>query len=171
MPKVYLIEGPVGSGKSTYAKDLARQTLGVHIALDQWFAALFSPDRPAGGFLPSWYGERKQRLLEVIWKHGQEILASGTDAILELGLIQGAPRRDFCRRVLAEGHDLEVHVLDAPHEVRRDRVRGRNTGKGETFAMVVPDEVFELASKLWEPPDEAECDEYAVNFVARPPQR
>lgn len=51
MPKVYLIEGPVGAGKSTYSAALARQTQGVHIALDEWFAALFSADRPASDFV------------------------------------------------------------------------------------------------------------------------
>ena len=49
MPTVHLIEGPVGAGKSTYASALARRTNGVHIALDEWFAALFSPDRSQVG--------------------------------------------------------------------------------------------------------------------------
>lgn len=31
--------------------------------------------------------------------------------------------------------------------------------------MVVPDHVFEMASKLWEPPDELECEEFEVSFV------
>jgi predicted kinase len=165
MPKVYLIEGPVGAGKSTYAASLALQTRAVHIAIDEWFAVLFSPDRPVGEFAPAWYIERKQRLLEVVWNHSRRILASGSDALLELGLIQRLPRIDFCRRVQAEGFDLVVHVLDAPYEVRRARVQRRNTEKGETFAMVVPDRVFEMASELWQAPDEVECEEYPVEFI------
>ncbi len=31
--------------------------------------------------------------------------------------------------------------------------------------MVVPDHVFEMASKLWESPDELECEEFEVSFV------
>ncbi len=52
MPRVHLVEGPVGAGKSTFAASLAARTGGVHIALDAWFARLFSPDRPAGDFIP-----------------------------------------------------------------------------------------------------------------------
>ncbi|MBN8758128.1 MULTISPECIES: AAA family ATPase [Variovorax] len=164
MPQVHLIEGPVGAGKSTYSARLAQETGGVHIALDEWFAALFSPDRPAGDFIP-WYIERKDRLLELIWRHARRVMASGTDAILELGLIQRQGRTAFCRRVQDEGFALTMHVLDAPLDVRRERVRRRNVEQGPTFSMVVPDPVFELASSLWEAPDEIECEEYEVRFV------
>ena len=68
-------------------------------------------------------------------------------------------------RVGAEGYELVVHVLDAPLEVRRERVQRRNDEKGATFAMVVPDHVFEMASRLWEAPDDVERSEYAVTFV------
>lgn len=164
MPRVNLIEGPVGAGKSTFALALALKTDGVHIALDEWFSTLFSPDRPAGDFVP-WYIERKERLLGLIWIHSRRILASGRNVILELGLIQRKGRIEFCRKVLDGGFELEVDVLDAPREVRRERVQRRNSEKGSTFSMVVPDVVFEMASNLWEPPDELECNQYAVEFV------
>jgi predicted kinase len=165
MPKVHLIEGPVGAGKSTYASALALRTNGVHVALDEWFAALFSPDRPASDFV-RWYTLRKERLLALIWTHGRRLLASGTDVLLELGLIQRESRVAFGRQIQDEGFELVVHVLDAPLDVRRERVRRRNAEKGPTFAMVVPDHVFEMASGLWEAPDEVECSEYEINFVS-----
>lgn len=164
MPVVRLIEGPVGAGKSTYAAALAARTGGVHIALDAWFARLFSPDRPAGDFIP-WYVERKERLLALIWAHAQSILASGTDVILELGLIQREPRRQFCRQVLDSGFALLMTELDAPRELRRARVRRRNEERGATFSMVVPEAIFELASDRWEPSDELERESYAVERV------
>lgn len=164
MPIVYIIEGPVGAGKSTHATVLAAQSQGVHIALDEWFARLFSPDRPDGDFIP-WYIERKDRLLELIWNHAQRILAANKDVILELGLIQRGPRVEFCRKVRDCGHEPVLQVLDAPLEVRRERVKRRNSERGATFSMVVPDHVFDLASRLWEAPDEVECDEFEVEFV------
>jgi predicted kinase len=165
MAKLHLLEGPVGAGKSTFAKSLAEQEQTIHIALDEWFARLFSPDRPDGEWIP-WYVERKSRLLELIWSHSQEILASGTNVILELGLIQRAGRLAFYRRAIDAGVDLQVHVLDAPRELRRERVKRRNTEKGETFSMVVPDQVFEMASDLWEAPDDAELKDFPVTLVS-----
>lgn len=164
MPIVHLIEGPVGAGKSTFSAALAPRTQGVHIALDEWFVTLFSPDRPAGDFVP-WYIERKERLLGLIWSHSRRLLASGRDVVLELGLIQRERRIEFCRKVKDEGFELVVHILDAPLEIRRERVRRRNTERGSTYSMVVPEHVFEMASKLWEAPDNAECSEFGVAFV------
>lgn len=164
MPRVHLIEGPVGAGKSTFATALAARTGGVHVALDQWFATLFSPDRPAGDVV-EWYIERKERLVGLIWSHSRRILASGRDAVLELGLVQRAGRIEFCRGVTDASVALTVHVLDAPCDVRRERVRRRNAEKGATFAMVVPDHVFDVANGLWEVPDEVECGEFEVVFV------
>lgn len=163
-PSVHLIEGPVGAGKSTFAMSLASAQGATHIALDEWFAALFSPDRPGQNFVP-WYIERKDRLLDVIWNHSRRLLDSGCSVILELGLIQRSPRVEFCRRIVAEGHLLTIHVLDAPIEVRRERVQQRNQERGVTFSMVVPDHVFEMASSLWQPPDEIECSEFTIHFV------
>jgi len=165
MPRVHLIEGPVGAGKSTYAATLAPRIEGVHIALDEWFARLFSPDRPAGNFVP-WYLERKDRLLELIWSHGRKILGSGSDVILELGLIQRQQRLEFCQRIRSDGFDLVLYILDEPRDTRRQRVRLRNTEKGSTFSMVVPDHIFEVASDMWEAPDEIEKSEVAVEYVS-----
>lgn len=155
----------MGAGKSTYSAGLEAQGQGVHIALDKWFAMLFSPDRPSTDVM-AWYIPRKERLIQLIWAHSQRLLAAGSSVILELGLIQRDSRMAFCRMAREAGHEMVVHVLDAPLDVRRERVRCRNDEKGATFAMVVPDPVFELASKLWEPPDEIECGEFAVKHVA-----
>jgi len=162
---VHLIEGPIGAGKSTFAMFLTSTGgQGSHIALDEWFAALYAPDRAPQDFIP-WYMERKDRLLGVIWSHSQRLLDAGCNVVLELGLIQKTPRVEFCRMVQSQGYRLIMHVLDAPTEIRRDRVRRRNQEKGATFSMVVPDPVFELANRLCHPPDELECSEFAVEFV------
>lgn len=165
-PRVHLIEGPVGAGKSTYAAALARRHGGVALALDDWFARLFSADRPPGPMDVQWYAERKQRLLALMWRHSLQILHAGRDVVLELGLVQRRDRRAFCRQVRADGWDPIVHGLDAPRDVRRARVRRRNAEQGPTFAMVVPDAVFERASDLWEPPDDDERAEFTIIDVA-----
>lgn len=165
MPKVHLIEGPVGAGKSTFAASLVPIIGGVHIALDEWFARLFSADRPGGNFIP-WYLERKDRLLELIWDHSRHILGSGSDVVLELGLIRRQQRLEFCRRIRTDGFDLVLYVLDELRDIRRQRVRLRNTEKGSTFSMVVPDHVFEVASDMWEAPDDIEESELAIEYVS-----
>ena len=61
---------------------------------------------------------------------------------------------------------LSVHLLDAPAEVRWDRVRQRNEREGTTFKMAVSREIFELANGAWEAPDERELKERPVSLVS-----
>ncbi|NIF56825.1 ATP-binding protein [Enterobacter sp. Ap-916] len=164
MNQIHFIEGPVGAGKSTYAKALAKTDGFTHIALDEWFVRLYSPDRPARNFVP-WYVERKDRLIALILSYARTVLATNSIA-LELGLIQQGPRLALLRQLQEEGIPFCVHVLDAPKSVRRERVQRRNTEQGETFSMVVPDEIFEVASSLWESPDEFEQEEFEFVFPA-----
>lgn len=51
---------------------------------------------------------------------------------------------------------LHIWVLDADRDIRRARVEQRNARRGATFKMIVPSAIFELASDLWQPPDDAE---------------
>lgn len=162
--QVHLILGPVGAGKSTYALQLARDAGGVRLALDDWMVRLFRPDRPATGVV-EWYAERAARSVQQIALVAREIVAAGTDAVLELGLLRRSEREAFYASLREAGVGLTVHVLDAPRDVRRERVLLRNQRRGVTFSMEVPLDVFELASDLWEPIDPDEQAAFDLHVV------
>lgn len=155
----------MGAGKSTYCAALAKRTGGVHIALDAWFSRLFSPDRPSTDMVP-WYLERKARLLDHIWNHALALLASGATPILELGLVQRQSRMAFYRRAHDARAELKVFVLSASRDLRRERVARRNEEKGPTFSMIVPDAMFEVASDMWECPDDTEIEENQIELIS-----
>jgi predicted kinase len=163
-PRIHLVIGPVGAGKSTYAIGLARERNALRLTLDAWMAILFRPDRPETGVM-EWYRERVDRCIDQIWQVAKDVTLTGTAVVLEIGLIQRHQRASFYRRIDEEGLDLTIHVLDAPRELRRERVEARNRTRGDTFSMVVPPEVFDLASDLWEPPGAAECEGRDIHFI------
>jgi uncharacterized glyoxalase superfamily protein PhnB/predicted kinase len=171
--QVHLVIGPVGAGKSTFALGLARELAAVRFNLDQWMVALFRPDRPDTDVV-DWYVERAARCVAQIWEVANGVLQTGTHVVLEIGLLQQRERAKFYQRVSETCFDLTVHVLDAARDVRRQRVARRNRIQGATFSMVVPPEVFELASDLWERPDDFECEGRDIRFHrtdAAPTQR
>jgi predicted kinase len=127
-------------------------------------ADLFSADRPLGGGL-EWYIERTARCTDLIWKLTERAMDLGTSVVLEIGLIQRSERERFYELVDTNGYPLTVYVLDGPRDLRRARVLSRNQQQGPTFSMEVPPHIFELASDMWEPPDEAECSQRTVRFV------
>jgi predicted kinase len=165
MAQLHLIVGPVGAGKSTFANQLAAEHRAVRMNLDQWMAQLFSADRQSGTTM-DWYFDRTERCMEQIWHLTESLIDVGTSVVLEIGLIRKHERERLYQRVDTNGYDLTVYVLDAPRELRRERVQQRNLEQGETFSMVVPPHIFELASDMWEPLDDAECNARNVRFVS-----
>lgn len=162
---LHLVLGPVGAGKSTFARQLASEHRAVHLDLDAWMAVLFAADRPATDTLP-WYVERTQRCVAQIWSLAVQLGAVDTNVVLEIGMIQRSDRERLYAWVDDARLALQVWVLDAPREIRRVRVEQRNAERGATFKMVVPPAIFELASDLWQAPDEGECSARSVTFVA-----
>jgi predicted kinase len=170
MARIHLLLGPVGAGKSTFARSLCAEQRAIRLVLDDWMARLYGADeRPTTGRI-AWYLERRDRCLAQIWEVADNLVALGTSVVLEIGLIRRDERASFYRRVDDVGHALTVHLLDAPRDLRRARVLRRNEEQGETFAQVVPLEFFELASDMWEPPDDEERSERDIREIrARSP--
>lgn len=165
MPTIYLIEGPVGAGKSTYAMQLSKQQAAPWLNLDDWMSTLFSPDRPQLGRV-EWYMERKSRCIDQIWKVAQAILTSGSNVILELGLIRRSDRAPFFAWVEDTDYALSAHVVDAAEQTRRERVHLRNLRKDETYAMDVPDAFFTMANNMWEPIEINESERLNLSYIS-----
>ena len=85
-------------------------------------------------------------------------LATGTDVILDIGLMRRADRARV--REIAEGADLplQFHFVTASQQARRARVADRNVVRGESFAIEVTPELFEFIEGVFEPPEPAELE-------------
>ena len=150
-----VIFGPCGAGKTTYAHAFARREGAVAFILDDWMARLFGPDIP-DPIEYEWMLERVGRCEGQIWSTAAAVLAAGTSVILDIGLMRRADRNRVREIAEATGLPLQWHFVDAPQAVRRARVAGRNTIKGETFAIEVPPEMFDFIEGVYEAPEPAE---------------
>jgi predicted kinase len=64
--------------------------------------------------------------------------------VLDVGAMRRADRERIRQIAEEKGLSAQWHFVDAPQEVRRARVAGRNTAKGETFVMEVTPKMFEM---------------------------
>jgi predicted kinase len=136
---IHFVFGRVGAGKTTYARTLG----GVFFCLDEWMANLFTMDAPQPLTL-EWMMPRVLRAERQIWAVAQQVVAAGVDVVMELGFFT-REQRDRARGLAP---NARIHFVDAPAEVRRDRVRARNRA-GATIE--VDDATFDWAERYFEP--------------------
>ena len=148
---LHAIFGPCGAGKTTYARAFARREGSVAFILDDWMARLFGPDIPEP-IEYEWMPERVGRCEAQIWSTAAAVMAAGTSVILDIGLMRRSDRARVKEIAEGAGLPLQWHFVDAPQEVRRERVAGRNTIRGETFAIEVTPDLFEFIEGVYEPP-------------------
>jgi len=154
---LHVIFGPCGAGKTTYTHALARRERAVPFVLDEWGARLFGPD-VRGSIDPAWMLERIGRCAALIRSTAVAVLGAGASVILDMGLMRRADRDRIRQTAEAAGLSPTWHFVDAPREVRRARIVGRNTAKGETFVMQVTPEMFDFLEGLYEAPDPTELE-------------
>ena len=150
-----VIFGPCGAGKTTYAHAFARREKAVAFILDDWMARLFGPDMPEP-LQYEWMLERVGRCEAQIWSAAAAVLATGTSVILDIGLMRRADRERVRQIAEGAGLTLQWHFVDAPQEVRRARVAGRNEVRGEGFSIEVSPDMFEFIEGVYEPPEPGE---------------
>src|SRR6266699_2394224 len=119
-PRLIIVCGLPGSGKTTHAKLLERRLRAVRFCADEWMDAL----------AVDMYDEEARGKIEALqWKFGQELLELGLTVIIEWGT-WGRSERDTLRLgARALGAAVELHYLSAPMDVLFDRIQGRGLEK------------------------------------------
>jgi predicted kinase len=152
---IHLIVGNTGSGKTTYANRLKKDTKGIIFSIDSWNKTLFLEDKTEQDGL-EWFLERIERAETMILDLVMQLEFAKVDAILDLGLSKFDHREKFRQFAKKQGFDIKLHYLDVSKAVRKQRVQKRNEDKGDTFEFEVTDDNFEFMETWFEKPTEKE---------------
>jgi len=145
-PRLVLICGLPASGKSTLARQLAREIPAIRLDKDQWTTDLG---------LDVWDDEFRVRIERQLWALSQELLAHGQSVILEWGHWARAERDEKRLGARTLGVGVELHYLDAPLDELIERAQRRNAS-GEWRASPMTRAHFEEWATIFQPPDEEE---------------
>ena len=144
--RLVLICGLPASGKTTLARQLARQIPAVRLDKDQWTTELG---------LDVWDDDLRVRVEGQLWALGQELLANGQSVILEWGHWARVERDEKRLGARALGVGVELRYLDVPLEELIERAE-RRTASGEWTASPMTRAHFEKWATVFQPPDEGE---------------
>lgn len=147
VPTLYLICGRIGAGKSTLAQRLAARPGTLLISEDHWTSKLFADDLKT---LED-YARYSARLRAAMGPHIVDILRQGLSVVLDFPA-NTVRNRAWMRSLIAEANAAhELHLLDVPDAVCKQRLRERNAAGEHPFQVT-----------------EVEYDQFTSYFV--PPQ-
>jgi predicted kinase len=132
MATAHLIYGFLGSGKTTFAKQLERDLAAVRFTPDEWMAHLFGDDPPE-----SIFQEKASAILDVMEPIWMRCLSLGLDVVLDFGFWRRAERDHVRERVEAVGAQARLYVLNCSDEEAWKRVDARN-GSGHQSLYIAP---------------------------------
>jgi len=115
-PRLIIVCGLPGAGKTTVAKALEGKLGAVRFCADEWMEALS---------LNLWDEAKRAQIEQLQWKLAQELLARGISVIVEWGT-WGRSERDALRlRARDLGAEVELHYLSASVDILLERIRQR----------------------------------------------
>lgn len=119
MAKVIILCGKVGSGKSTYAKQLKEQMGAMILSVDDWMLTVYGKDIPC---------ETHQAMVEKVkaglFREAIQLLDMQINVIIDFGFWTDQER--MAAKKVFESYDIQVHYLKNDEKVLFDRIQKRN---------------------------------------------
>lgn len=154
MPKVIMTCGRICSGKSTYAGKLQKELGAVILSIDELMLDIL------GGDTGDMHDEYVRRTEMYLYRKSAEIVAAGSDVILDWGFWTRRDR-DFAREFYrSRGIDCQFHYVSIDDAEWKRRIEKRNAevSAGRSDAYFIDEGLASKFQSLFELPDEGEMD-------------
>jgi predicted kinase len=149
--KLYFMCGKMGAGKSTYAKELARDRNALLIVQDDFVAALFPGEiRDIQSFV-----KYSGRLKDALSNHICDLLSRGISVVLDFPGNTRNQRQWFRDLFERANVEHELHFIDASDDLCKRQLRHRSEGLPAGSAWTT-DAEFDAITAYFEPPEDDE---------------
>ena len=150
--RLYLMAGLSGSGKSTTARELARQTGAIHLRSDALRKHLAGVPLQQRGDQSLYSPEMTQNTYDRLIELGLTLVNAGFTVVLDAKYDRQALRLPALNQAQQAGIPAQILHCNAPPEVLEDRVRERSGDIADATVAVLQQQVMEPfteAEQLW----------------------
>ena len=156
---LHLVCGKIAAGKSTLTAHLAQNPGTLVVAEDHWLARLY----PGEQTCLADYARNAARLRDAMGPHIVALLRLGISVVLDFPANTVASRAWMRTLFEAAGVAHQLHVLDVPDGICKDRLRRRNAEGTHDFTVTDVD--FDLFTRYFVPP----APEEGFNLIVHRP--
>ena len=150
MTTLYLLCGKIAAGKSTLARRLAERPATLLITMDHWMSLLF----PTENRTIEDFARLSARLRAAMGPHVVDILRHDLSVVLDFPA-NTVSWRSWMRSLITEADVAhELHVLDVPDTICKERLRRRNADGEHPYQ--VSEENYDLFTSYFVPPGPGE---------------
>lgn len=145
---LYALCGFIGSGKTTYARQLVEQQRCFRLNTDELMARLYGQDSPAELF-----EERHYKIERLQLDYAARLLKIGTNVVLDRGLWSRAARDEIRQFAADIGAPTKFYYIRVPDAVMRKRAVNRPL---DSETLVITSETWDKLRVKFEPPADDE---------------
>ncbi|TDE26073.1 ATP-binding protein [Vibrio owensii] len=150
MAKIYFVCGFIGSGKTTYSKALAEKHGAFRFSIDEWMIPLYGEHMERDVF------DSRLATLQALFKDSaQQLFSLDVPVIFDFGFWRKTDREAFVDWASSLEVDSEVHYLDVPFDICKQRALARNAELGGNSYHMSP-EMLDLFWSWFEVPTRCE---------------
>ncbi len=149
--RLTLMSGLSGSGKSTVARQLARQTSAIHLRSDAIRKHLGGVDLDAKGDADLYTSEMTEETYDRLLTLGITLASQGYSVILDAKYDRQALRSPVIAQAVAHQIPLEILYCDAPISVLSDRLQQRQGDISDATADLLKTQHMEPFSEAEKP--------------------
>lgn len=147
-PTAHLICGFLGTGKTTFAKQLAAELGAVRFSVDELYLRLF-----AEGPTYELDAEAMGKLLQTLEQLWPQVLVAGADVVSDFGFWNRKLRDEVREVAVARGAHARLYWVRCPDDIALGRCLQRN---GHADAFLISADGFQQLKSHFQPPSPEE---------------
>ena len=149
-PLAHIIVGFIGSGKTTFARKLEKETGAIRFTKDEWMVRVFGNTPPKDKF-----EEYDTKMASLATDMVLKCLKAGIDVIIDEGFWIKEHRDAIKEKVKKVGGIPKLYYIETPFEIMKARTLNRSENPPDD-SFTIDEEAFDTYWKLFRPPGEDE---------------